>query len=271
MGYGENMNKMALIAGIIVAVVVVAAVGYFVLSGDDGDSGDSNPGDAVSATINGSDYTYTEMEDEFGTKTVSDKEGVSLSAIVNGTDLANPGTDAYVLKAEDGYAMAVNWTVMQSGIVTLVEEMDDGGNETAYLMTVFPNLPSAYKIKYLADIEPKTDLVSIACNGLEYYLDYMPKKVGEKTVVYNDTYSATGWSLSDMVNYTSLSNPASHNFTIVGYDATDDEPWYNKTVTWDGMMDGVIIEENTKTVFGVSTGFAKKSYMVKFVIEIIVE
>lgn len=259
------MSKIALIAGIIVAVVVVAAVGYYLIS-----SGD-NPDDELSATINGSDYTYAEMKDEFGTKTVDGKEGVPLDAIVTATGLANPETFAYVLEAEDGYAMAVNWTVIQAGIVTLVEEVDDDtGNETSYLMTVFPGLPSAYKVKNLASIEEAT-LTPIVCNGLEYYLDYMPKKVEEKAINYNATYTVTGWSLSDMVNYTGLANPETHEYTIVGYDATDEEPYYNKTISWDGMMGGVLIEENTKTVFADYTEYDKKSCMVKNVIEIIVE
>ena len=261
------MSKIALIASVIVAVVVVATVGFYVLNGMGGNDTENE----LSANINGSDYTYAEMKDEFGTKTVDGKDGVPLGAIVLDTGLATPETYAYVLEASDGYAMAVNWTVMQNGIVTLVEEVDeDTGNETSYLMTVFPGLPSAYKVRNLANIE-HAELTPIVCNGLEYYLDYMPKKVNEKTVVYNVTYKPTGWSLSDMVNYTGLVNPESHEYTIVGYVATDERPWYNKTVSWTGMMDGIIIDENVKTVFGESTEYAKKSYMVKSVIEIIVE
>lgn len=262
------MSKIALIAVLVVAVVAVAAVGYFVMSGSDGGE---DPADTLTASINGSDYTYAEMTEEFGTKTVDGKVGVPLSAIVNDTSLANPGTYAYVLKASDDYAMAVNWTVLQSGIVTLVEEVDeDTGNETSYLMTVFPDLPSAYKVKNFATIENKV-MSPIVCNGLEYYLDYMPKRVSEKTITFNDTYQPTGWSLSDMVNYTGLANPQSHNYTIVGYDATDDEPWYNKTVTWDGMMGGIIVEQDVRSAFDNSTDFARNSYRVRNVVEIIVE
>jgi hypothetical protein len=261
------MSKIALIAGVLVAVVIVAAVGYYVISG----SG-NNPDDELSATINGSDYTYAEMKDKFGTKTIDSKEGIPLSAIVNDTDLSSPGTYTYVLKSDDGYAMAVNWSVMQNGIVTLVTETDEEtGNETSYLMTVFPNLPSAYKVKNLANIE-KAELTPIVLNGLEYYLDYMPKKVAEKAITYNTTYTVTGWSLSDMVNYTGLASPETHNYTILGYNPTKDDPWYNKTVSWAGMMGGVLLdEEYPKTVFGANTEYARKGYWVSGVIEIIVE
>jgi hypothetical protein len=261
MGYGDKMNKMALIAGVIVAVVVIAAVGYFVISG----SGGNNPETELSANINGSDYTYAEMKDQFGTKTVDSKEGIPLSAIVNDTGLANPGTFAFVLKSDDGYAMAVNWSVMQNGIVTLVTETDEEtGNETSYLMTVFPNMPSAYKVKNLANIE-KAELTPIVLNGLEYYLDYMPKRVEDKTVTFNETYAPTGWSLSDMVNYTGLADQAAHNYTIYGSDG------YNKTITWYGMMGGVLVEDGVKTVFASSTEFARNKYVIKNVVKIIVE
>jgi hypothetical protein len=218
----------------------------------------------LTATINGADYSYADMKEEFGTKTVDGKDGVPLSAIVNDTGLANPGTYAYVLEAEDGYAMAVNWTVMQGGIVTQVTETDeDTGNETTYLMTVFAGLPSSYKVKNLANIE-KAELAPIALNGLEFYLDYMPKRVGEKAIKYNETYAPTGWSLSDMVNYTGLTDPTAHNYTIIASDG------YNKTVTWTGMMGGAVVEDGTKTVFASNTDFARKGYMVKNVVKIVV-
>ncbi|MFH0816092.1 MAG: hypothetical protein V1934_04685 [Methanobacteriota archaeon] len=251
-------KTMMIIAGVVAIAVAVAALAYVVLS--DNEDGDAD----VSATINGTEISYEEMKDKLGTKTVDGKEGIPISALVNDTGLASPETFAYVLEATDGYAMAVNWTVMQKGIVTLVTETDeDTGNEAIYLMTVFPDLPSAYKVKNLASID-NLELTPIACNGLEYYLDYMPKKVGEKTVVYNETYSVTGWSLSDMVNYTGLANPESHEYTIFASDG------YNKTVDWSGMMGGVILDENMKTVFGSDTGYAKKGYMVKNVVEIVV-
>ncbi|MBA3045408.1 MAG: hypothetical protein KKH41_02315 [Candidatus Thermoplasmatota archaeon] len=255
------MNKITwIIIAVVAAVLLVAALGLSM-----NDDGAKDPEYVLSANINGSDYTYAEMMDEFGTKTVDGKEGVSLSAMVNDTALANPETWTYVIKADDGYAMAVNWTVMQNGIVTLVEETDeDTGNETAYLMTVFPDMPSGYKVKNFATVI-KAQLTPVVLNGLEYYLDYMPKRVEEKTVAYNDTYSATGWSLSDMVNYTGLANPASHNYTIYGDDG------YNKTVTWDAMMDGVLIDDTVKTVFSEDSGFGKTKYMIKYVVTIVVE
>jgi len=259
-----SKTMMMIIAGVLAAVVVVAAMAYVVMRPDDDDL-------ELSATINGSSYTYEQMMDDFGTKTVDGKEGVPLSAIVNDTGLTNPETFAYVLTANDGYAMAVNWTVMQGGILTKITETDDDtGNETTYLMTVFPGLPSGYKVKNLAKID-NLELTPVVCNGLEYYMDYMPKKVSEKTVTYNATYAPTGWSLSDMVNYTGLSNPSAHNYTIRGYWAFDEKPWYNKTVTWTGMLGGALVEENMKTVFAGTTDFAKKSYMVKHVVEIVVE
>ncbi|MDD4308231.1 MAG: hypothetical protein PHU53_05430 [Thermoplasmata archaeon] len=258
------MSKMiAVIAVVVVAVIVAAAVGYYVLQGEDEQT-------ELTVSFNGSEYTYDEMLEEFGTMTVDDTEGISLSAIVNDTGVENPETKTFVLKADD-YAMAVNWTLLQSGILTLVEDVDeDSGNETAYLMTLFPGMPGAYKVKYLTDIET-AELSPIVCNGLEFYLDYMPRKVNEKTVTYNDTYSPTGWSLSDIVNYTDLADPETHNYTIVGYDAADEEPWYNKTVTWDGMLGGVLVEEDVRTAFDESTEFARSGYRVRNVIEIIVE
>jgi hypothetical protein len=236
---------MAIAAVVVVAVVVVAALAYVTMS-DDGEDSD------LTTTVNGVEYGWGDMEDKFGTRTVGESAGVPLGAIVNDTGLSNPGTYAYVLEASDGYAMAVNWTVLQSGIVTQVEEEKDG-NTTTYLMTLFPDMPSAYKVKNFCSVEPQT-LSPIALNGLEYYLDYMPKKVNQKTVVYNSTYTVTGYSLSDMVNYTGLSEPGSHTYRIVASDG------FNKTVNWTSMLGGVVIKADTKTVFpGLSKGYMVKN------------
>ncbi len=262
------MGKIGLMAGIIVIVVILAAVGYYFMSGSD------NPEDGLSATINGSDLTYAEMTEKFGTKVVNGKEGVPLGALVNDTALVNPGTYAFVLEATDGYAMAVNWTALQTGMLTLQNETEDG-TVTYFLRLYFPDLPSAYNVgsagKDFSKLTPAAGLSPVVCNGMEFYLDYMPKRVCEKTIAYNDTYSPTGWSLSDIVNFTGLANPESHEYTVVGYDATDDEPWYNKTVTWDGMLQGVLVDDEVRVRFADSTMYATGRYSVSHVIEIVVE
>jgi hypothetical protein len=277
------VSKVAVAASVMAVVAVVAVVGYAVMNQNPG--GYPNDADERSAKINGTDYTYEDMVEKFGTRTVDGKTGVPLGAIVNDTDLTDQETHTYVLSASDGYAVAVNWTTLQSGIVVMVTETDDEtGNEMTYLSTYFPGLPSAYKVgkagKDFSSLEAKSGLQPISLNGIEFYIDYKPKRVDEKTVRFNQTTNVTGWSLSDMLNFTLDANqlasePGDYVYTIVGYDPSDDEdPWYNKTVSWEGMMGGVLAgdsEDETRVWFADSTDYARRSYLVHHVIAIIVE
>jgi hypothetical protein len=132
-------SKMALIAGVVVAVVVVAAVGYVVLSGGEDESD--------KLAFYGSEYSWSELVDEFGTKTVGNYTGVPLSAVLNATDFGELPSDVknetlFRITADDGWQKNVSWKDMQSGILV---ETD--------LMTYFPNLPGAYKVKNVATID----------------------------------------------------------------------------------------------------------------------
>jgi len=252
------MSKMTIAIGaVIVAVVVVVAAVVYLAMPKNGTTGDSSP----KATIAGTQISWKQMQDNYGERTVDGNTGVSLSDIVNGTGLSTPGTNNYKVEGlnSDGtiYTVVVNWSVMQSGILTQ-QTPTSGDNTTPYLMSYFPGLPSAYKVKYLVDIVPSTSLTPIVLNGMEFYMDYMPKRVGQKTLVYNDTYNATGFSLSDMVNYTSLASPEAHSYTIIASDG------FMKNVTWANMMDGVVVPQDTKTVFLGLT----KGYMVKNLVRI---
>ena len=244
---------MIVVAGVVAGIVVAGILVYTVLPEDGGIPGETT------VAFNGQEFEWDEMKSNFTVKTIGDDEGVALSDIVNDTQLQDPDNYTYVLTADDGYAMAVNWTEMQNGILTLQEE--DKDNETVtYLMTVFPNLPSGYKVRYLANITHE-ELVPIVLNGLEYYLDYMPKRVSEATIQHNETTSFTGFRLGDMVNYTGLENPENCSYILWGSDG------YHKTVDWDTMMSGLLVEEDTMSYFPDE----ERSFWVKDIIEIEVE
>ena len=133
------VSKMALIAGVVVAVVVVAAVGYVVLSGGENDND--------KLTFYGSEYSWSQMVDEFGTVTVGNYTGVSLSAVLDATDFGELPSDVqnetlFQITADDGWQKNVSWRDLQSGIIV-----------EADLMTYFPDLPGAYKVKNVVSVE----------------------------------------------------------------------------------------------------------------------
>jgi hypothetical protein len=161
-------KKMAIVSAVVIVTVIVAAVAAVLLMGG---QETTQYGEYEKVTVNGKTYT-TDKLSAFDTKTVlgpNDKsyEGYVLGDLVTDSGMTNPGSKHYVLEASDGYAMAVNWTSMQSGIVT--PQTDDGTNEK-YMMSVFPDLPKGYMVRYLAKITP-ADLVVFNVAGLEYTLD----------------------------------------------------------------------------------------------------
>jgi hypothetical protein len=246
-------NKMILWGVVIVVIIIVAAIAVVVIMG--GEESVTAYGEYEKVVINGKTYTPDELSD-FEKTTVTgpnDKsyEGYVLSELVEDSGMTNPESKHYVLEAADGYAMAVNWTSMQNGI--MAPQVDDETNEK-YMTTVFPELPKGYMVKYLATITP-ADLVTFNVAGLEYTLDYLPKQVDVRTVQHNETVTYEGASLSDMVNYSGLDNPENYNYTIMGSDE------YNVTVNWTVLQTGIIIEheeDNTMTYF---PNMAKKYYV----------
>ena len=89
----------------------------------------------------------------------------------------------------------------------------------------------------------------------------MPKRVEEKTIEYNETLTHTGWSLSDIINYTEVASPETLSYKIT---AADD---YNKTVSWTDMQSGILVDAGAD---GAMTFFPElsKKYWVKEVVSI---
>ena len=131
-------KKIGMAAGAVVAIIVIVAAVYFVVL-DDVEDEDGN--DEGTMSFNGVDYTWEELNTEFGTKVVDGSTGISLSAIINATDFANLTSDErnetlFKIMADDGWQKNVSWTDLQTGI--LMEED---------YKTYFPYLPGAYKVK----------------------------------------------------------------------------------------------------------------------------
>ncbi len=231
-------QKIALIA---VIALVVAGVGAFVLMSPAEElTGDTTP---IRASINGVDYTWEEMLANMETKTVNGDLGVSLSALINDSSLANPDTLQYQLIAEDGYFKNVTWGNMMNGIL-FQTEVD--GNMT--LITSFPTLSTRYMVKFLADITPiTTDLITV--NGREYTWDQPFDRMFDEANVSGNI----GIRLSDLINHTDLANPDTHDFKLIASDG------YNKTVDWTAMLNGVLIKDEHKCAFAdLATSFHVK-------------
>jgi len=197
---------------------------------------DKDDKDEATITINGEDVTISSIFDDHDTITIStggtDHMGVSLSVLVNETDLTDPENYQYNITASDGWYQTVTWENMQEGII--IEE------DT---MSAFTGLPGKYRIKDVVKIEPVT-AKTISVNGKLFVWPQVFHIVDSDVELMDDennTYE--GVYLSSAINITGLSGQDTHTYNLIGGDG------YNQTVTWEDMTKGILVEDDFKCFF----------------------
>ncbi len=91
--------------------------------------------------------------------------------------------------------------------------------------------------------EKDDDDISILVAGEDVSLDTIFDDHPSISVEGTDMVTYEGVSLGVIINLTSLSDPEDHQFKITAYDG------WNKIVTWNDMMAGILVKEDTMTVF----------------------
>ena len=241
-------KKIGIIAVIaLVAVVIIAMV--FLLPGGGTEE--------TTMTFNGVDYTWDELEAEFGTENVDGNTGIPLGDIIEASNFGDLPSDdqnktLFRVMADDGWQKNVSWIDLQSGI--LIEEDR---------MTYFPDLPSAYKVSNLISVEdvPLGPLAIIQANSnwgasAEITWDELFDELNETTIQGN-----TGVALTDVLEYAGFTDLENATFTIEGVDG------YAKSVNWTSIQTGILIEDKYESSFPDLTG----AYKVKNIIRITVE
>ncbi len=95
---------------------------------------------------------------------------------------------------------------------------------------------SSSLLVYSAITQEDTDTIEV--NGNEYTWDEIFQD--HKTIELGDH---EGVMLSDLINDTGLEDPEGHEYKIIAADG------YVKTVSWDDMMNGIIVKETKMTYF----------------------
>ena len=186
--------------------------------------------------INDEEVTVSSIFDDHSTMTLDiggdTYEGVSLSLLVNESGLALPETYQYKITAEDGWNQDVTWNDMMAGII--VEDNT---------MTAFPGLPGKYRVKDVVKIEPvNTDTITV--NGrLFVWMQVFHIIDSPVEIMDEENNTLEGVYMSAVVNITLLENPGSYTYNLIGADG------YNQTVTWDDMMNGILVEDEMKCYF----------------------
>ncbi|MCK4614084.1 MAG: hypothetical protein KAU14_04705 [Thermoplasmata archaeon] len=98
--------------------------------------------DTDTVTVNGKEYAWDEMFEDFETTTLNGHEGILLSDLVNDTALKDQEDHDYKIVGADGYFKTVSWDDMQNGLLVKEDKM-----------TVFPEKTKGFWIKDVIEIE----------------------------------------------------------------------------------------------------------------------
>ena len=94
--------------------------------------------------INGKEYDWNTIYDEFNTVDMEGHEGVPLDQLIIDAGVDSPEDREYKINGADGYTKTVNWQDMNNGILTV-----DGKK------TVFEGKAKAFWVKEVVAIEVK--------------------------------------------------------------------------------------------------------------------
>jgi len=99
--------------------------------------------DASFITVNNQEYTIDQLFILAESRTFEDIEftGIAFDDLIIKTGISSPEKYDYTLTASDGYQKTVTWENMQNGLLT------------AEGMSVFPDLPKAFRVKDIIKIE----------------------------------------------------------------------------------------------------------------------
>ena len=111
---------------------------------------------------------------------------------------------------------------------------------------------------YVGGVENSVSTGCIEVNGARVCFMELYEKIGTITIhnsITNESY--TGVPLHSIIQFAGVNEPEKHSYTIIGADG------YRKTVSWDDMKGGVLIE-NSRVAFE----NLPKTFMVKNVVKI---
>lgn len=94
-------------------------------------------------TINDKQYEFDYLFGNVEQRTLEELNfsGAALDGLIERTDVGCPSCHSYNIIGDDGYQKTVSWKNMQSGLLTQDK------------MVVFPDLPRAFRVKNVVEIE----------------------------------------------------------------------------------------------------------------------
>jgi len=133
----SNYNILLAVLAISVLVGSFSALAYTHFNREESDR----------VVVNGVEFRWDTLNDEFDTIVVQDHVGVPLAQIIEESGVEDPASHEYRLIAGDGYLKTVSWSDMETGILSA------DGDEDHDHMVVFGSKAKAYWVYNLVEIE----------------------------------------------------------------------------------------------------------------------
>lgn len=127
------MDRKKLIP-ILAAVVIIIGIGasLFVFLGSS---------DTSTVRINGTEYRAKELLAMAPEVKIEEYSGAALDELMIAAGVTDPETHEYLVVSVDGYQKTVTWENMQNGLIT------------AERMSIFSDLPKAFRVKDIIEIK----------------------------------------------------------------------------------------------------------------------
>ncbi len=106
-----------------------------------------NKKESEKVVVNGVEFRWDTLNEEYDTIVVQDHEGVPLTVIIEDAGVEDPASHDYKFIAGDGYLKTVTWSDMETGILSAE------GDEAHDHMVVFGSKARAYWVYDLVEIE----------------------------------------------------------------------------------------------------------------------
>jgi len=138
------MGKEKIIPVLALVIILIGSISTVYVNAIREDDSVENA-DTDTITIYNNQYTIEQIFSMAETRNFEDLNfsGVALDDLIIEIGVECPECYTYTIIAEDGYQKTVNWENMQNGIITIDK------------MTVFTDLPKAYRVKDVVEIEVK--------------------------------------------------------------------------------------------------------------------
>jgi hypothetical protein len=134
-GTTGRKRGMNIFLGVIAALILLGSLGALVYNA-------LNTRGSTVLEVNGKEYEWETLYDDFEIMTVDGHEGVSVKNVIIDSGISEPEGKSFRFKGSDGYQKEVPWDDVRTGLLNKDDKK-----------VIFPDLAKAFWVRDLVEIE----------------------------------------------------------------------------------------------------------------------